>query len=79
MQSVDDDLKYAVDVAVNVVIPETENAIAACVQIACSFAISRTLSVLPAIEFDHEPIRMTGEVREVGTDRGLAAKVRRAR
>lgn len=34
--------------------------------------------MLPAIDFDHEAMGMTGEVREVGADRGLPSKMRGA-
>src|SRR4051812_15998787 len=74
-----DCLHHTLDIAEHVVVPETQHAIAARVQLRGPLRIrcdATCFIVLSTIEFDHKPGAMTGEVREVGADGCLPAKVR---
>jgi hypothetical protein len=67
------------DIGQHLVIPESEHAIPAVLQILCSLHVTfHTIgfTMLAAIELDDNACMMTGEVREVGADRSLAAKMR---
>jgi hypothetical protein len=66
------------DIAEYVIVPETENTVAARLKISrasCVIRDARHFVVLSAVELDHEARAMAGEICEVRTDRCLAAEV----
>src|SRR4051794_19906279 len=72
-------LRYSLDVAQNIIVPEAQHAMAARHQIGGAPRIARDaliLVVLPAVELNHETGLMTCKVRVVGADRCLSTKVR---
>jgi hypothetical protein len=71
------DSQHAIDVAQDIIVPESQDAIAPSVEILGSHRIGVGLGgVLSAIELDDEAEMVTGKVGEVGSDRCLPAKVR---
>ena len=74
-----DHLHHTLDVSENIVVPETDHAVAALLQLGGSSRIAHKagrLVVLSAVEFDHQARGVACEVREVRTDRCLATEVR---
>jgi len=73
-RSSDDRLKNTIDVAKDVVVPETQDQIAVIFQIGSPFSVAAAFSVLPTIKFDDQSRGLATEVDNVGFDRHLPAK-----
>jgi hypothetical protein len=70
-----DDLPNAFWISQNVIVPKSQDAIAAQLEPACTFAVSNdgaAVRVLATVNFNHEFRARTEEVDNVGTDRLLA-------
>lgn len=63
-----DDFQHAVGIAEDVVVPETDNAVAVGFDQFCAFDVGGVVRVLPAIEFDDKAQAAAGEVGDVWAD-----------
>ena len=78
-QRVGDHLKNAFQVLHYVIVPKSEDAIAAAVHVSVTLDITpglNTFIVLTAIQLDHQSLLMAGKVREVRSNCRLPSKVR---
>ena len=74
-KSATNDLHNAIRVFQNIVVPESQDAIAALIQPVRSHGIFCGLfAVLSAVHFDNEPCIKANEVDDIGTDWCLAAE-----
>lgn len=72
------DCEDTVDVAQNIMIPETQNPVPFFFNASRSFQISYALRVLPAIHFDHEPGAPADKIHDERTEQRLTPEVRTA-
>jgi hypothetical protein len=68
------DLKYAINIFENVVVPKTNDVIARCFEQGGALNVTRTFRVLSAIKFDHQSPLSTHEVADEFADRHLAGE-----
>jgi hypothetical protein len=71
-------LQYACEIAIHIVIPETENAKAGAFERAVAISIARLMTVeivLTAVDFDDETMLETDEVHDESFSRSLPAEV----
>jgi hypothetical protein len=64
---------HTVRIAKHIAVPEAQNSIPLSLDQRSSLSIA-LISVLPAVDFNHQPRAMTGEIRNERADRHLAAK-----
>ena len=75
LQCMTNRLKHAIEIVYHIPIPKTDNTIAISRQFSATESIGGdSLSMLSAIEFDHEVSRWTREIGNALADRVLAAK-----
>jgi hypothetical protein len=67
-------LENAVRIREHVIVPESEKAIAGAFEPVITLRVSRVLSVLPAVDFDDQPMIVTDEIDDVVPDRHLSSK-----
>ncbi len=70
-------LQNAIEMVDDIVVPESDDAIAATMQINCTAFVIQTVGVLTSVDFDDEPQFVARKIREEGTDRRLSTKMMR--
>jgi hypothetical protein len=76
--SLTDHIEHPLDIPKHIVIPKSQHTVTVRFEILRAPPIAHALCMLAAVDFDDDAGLVTGEVREVRTDRRLAAKVRAA-
>ena len=69
-----DGFEDAFDVFDDLVVPEAEDCVAGRFDLSRASGVSDAVSMLPAVEFDHQPCFDAGEVGDIGADQELAAE-----
>ena len=71
-------MQYTLRTLQHVIVPEPQHTIAVPLQVAITLGISlrlHTVAMLSAIQLNHETLRVTCKINEIGTNRCLTAKM----